>query len=180
MLRNYGFLFFIFLLPTAFSHAQSAKLIGKSMNKALKGTSPKSVPIPGMEDKDPGLLGGTASLFSDAVGVAVGGTFKASKKVLGWSAKGLNPVQLTKIATSGSPFSTMLEMKGNNARKDFEKLMGDQLEKSGALDMLGDMEDVTGWDLPGNDKESFIEQLSDNTISALDKKGASLLKEMVN
>lgn len=165
----------IFLLPQLGSaqSAQSAKLVNKALKKSVKSTNTSSVPVPGVKDKSEGSSG----MLSNAVGSAVGGAFKVGKKAALWSTKGLEPVQIGKIATSGSPFSTLLEMKGKNTRDEFEGMIGDQLEETGALDML---DQVEGFELPGGDKdkEGFVKKVTDNTINALDKKGAEMLAQL--
>lgn len=137
------------------------------------------VSVPGLGDS--GKKSGNGLSLTNAVGSAVGGVLKGGTKALGWATKGLNPLQITKIATSGSPFSTLISMQGKNARKDLEDAIGGQLEKSGALDMLDNVEDLTGFDLPGGgkDKNKFIGAVTDNTIGMLDKKGAELMKGIV-
>ena len=160
--------------------AQSAKTVGKLLDKSMKETRKSNdIPIPGLSESD--RNSGSGLELSNAVGSAVGGVLKGGTKALGWATKGLGPVQLTKVATSGSPFSTLLQLKGKNARKDFENLLGNKLDETGALDLLDQAEGLTGFDLPGGgkDKNKFIGAVTDNTIGALDKKGASLLKGAV-
>lgn len=161
------------LLLPFLGNGQSAKLVNKALKKTVKSTSASSIPVPGVKNKSESSGG----ILSNAVGGAVGGALKVGKKAALWSTKGLGPVQIGKIATSGSPFTTLLEVKGNNARKEFEGMVGDQLEKTGALDML---DQVEGFELPGGgkDKEGFIKQVMDNTLNELDKKGAEVLSQM--
>lgn len=178
---NASLLAFFFLLTPFFLEAQSAKAVDKALNESLKSTKKSGISVPGLGAVGK-AVGGTAGLLTNAVGGAVGGALKAGKKAAFWSVKGLGPMQLGKVATSGSPFSTLLEIKGNNARKEFEGMIGDNLEKSGALDMLDDVEGLTGFDLPGGgkDKDKFISQVTERTIGELDKKGAEMMKEFVN
>ncbi len=160
--------------------AQTAKLVGKTLNKTMKSSSKDpGVSVPGLGDSGKKSDGGLK--LGKAVGSAVGGVLKGGTKALGWATKGLNPVQITKIATSGTPFTTLLSMQGKNARKDLEDAIGGQLEKTGALDMLDSVEDLTGFDLPGGgkDKNKFVSAVTDNTIDVLDKKGAELMKGIV-
>ena len=175
-------LFALFLLITPFwTGAQSAKLVNKALNQTVKSTKKTpDIPVPGLDDAG-GALGSTAGLLSNAVGSAVGGALKLGKKAALFTTKGLGPVQLGKIATSGSPFTTLLEIKGQNARKQFEDLIGDQLEKTGALDLLDKAEGITGFDLPGGgkDKDGFIKSVTDNTIGELDKAGANMMKKLL-
>ncbi len=174
------FVLFLFLSP-AWGSAQSAKLVNKALNQTVKSTTKSpSIPVPGL-DGGPGVAGSTAGLLSNAIGSAVGGALKVGKKAALFTTKGLGPVQLGRIATSGSPFTTLLEIKGQNARKQFEGLIGDQLEKTGALDLLDKAEGLTGFDLPGGgkDKNKFIGKVTDNTIGELDKRGADMMKKMI-
>ncbi len=161
--------------------AQSAKTVGKMLNKSMKKSSKDpGISVPGLGDDGKKSSGGLN--LGNAVGSAVGGVLKGGTKALGWATKGLNPIQITKIATSGSPFTTLLSMQGKNARKDLEDAIGGQLEKTGALDMLDSVEDLTGFDLPGGgkDKNKFVSAVTDNTIDMLDKKGAELMKGIVD
>lgn len=160
--------------------AQSAGAVNKALSKTVKSTKKSSISVPGLGAVG-NVIGGTAGLLTNAVGGAVGGALKVGKKAALWSTKGLGPVQLGRIATSGSPFSTLLEIKGQNARKEFEDIMGEQLEKSGALDLLDRTEELTGFDLPGGgkDKNKFISEVTDRTIGELDKKGAEMMKKFV-
>lgn len=166
----------IIVLFPLLGSGQSAKLVNKALKQTVKSTSASSVPVPGVKDKSEG----SSNMLANAVGSAVGGAFKVGKKAALWSTKGLGPVQIGKIATSGSPFSTLLEMKGQNARKEFEGMVGDQLEKSGALDLLDHAEGLEGFDLTGGgkDKDGFVKKVTDNTIKELDKKGAEILAQM--
>jgi len=167
------------LATTDSAQAQSAKVVGKMLNKSMKKTSKSSLPIPGLGDKE--SKSGNGLSLGNAVGSAVGGVLKGGTKALGWATKGLGPVQLTKIATSGSPFTSLLSMQGKNARKDLEDAIGGQLEKTGALDMLDQVEGLTGFDLPGGgkDKNKFVSAVTDNTLEVLDKKGAELMKGII-
>jgi hypothetical protein len=175
----FSFTFLLFLVPF-WAGAQDSKAIDKALNKSLKSTKKSPISVPGLGAVG-AAAGGTADLLSKAVGGAVGGGLKVAKKAALFSTKGLGPVQLGKIATSGSPFTTLLEIKGKNARKQFEGIIGDQLEKTGALGMLDKAEGLTGFDLPGGgkDKNKFISKVTDNTIGELDKAGAGMMKKLL-
>jgi hypothetical protein len=176
-ITTYSLSFVFLLFMSANLHAQSADAVGKALGGAVKASAKSPIPTPGLGSVG-GALTGSSKLLSDAVGGAVGGALKAGKKAALWSTKGLGPAQLGKIATSGSPFTTLLEIKGKNARKQFEGMIGDQLGKTGALDLLDKTEGLTGFDLPGGkkDKDGFIKKVTDDTIADLDKRGAKALK----
>ena len=167
----------LFLASNVF--CQSSGAVDKALGSALKSTAKSPIPTPGLNAAG-GALTGSSKLLADAVGGAVGGALKAGKKAALWSTKGLGPVQLGKVATSGSPFTTLLEIKGENTRKHFEELIGDQLGKTGALDLLDKTEGLTGFDLPGGkkDKEGFIKKVADETIADLDKRGVKAMKNL--
>ncbi len=160
-------------LPFA-GQAQSSKMVDKMLGKAVKSTAKSSISIPGMGD----VLGESA--LSGAINKAMKGSLKGAKKALEWTTKDLSPLQLTKIATSGNPLSTLMEVKGGNMRKNFEGLISDNLAKTGALDML----DKVGGSIPGFDlaslggKEGFVSKLTDNAIGEVDKSAAKLMEKI--
>ena len=107
---TYSLSFIFILFKSVNLHAQSADAVGKALGGAVKASAKSSMTTPGLGSAG-GALTGSSKLLSDAVGGAVGGALKAGKKAA-------------------------LEIKGSNARKQFEDMIGDQLGKTGALDLL--------------------------------------------
>ena len=134
-----------------------------------------SIPIPGL---DMAQAGDKGLGLADAVTSGVGGAMKSAKKLGLWSLDGLSAKQLTEIATSDTPFTSLLSMKGNNVYKQFSDLIGTGLDESGASDLIGNMTGVAGFEMPSGGKEGFTRSVTENTLGALDKAGAEYLKKL--
>ncbi len=167
------------LIAPLLGYGQDMKAISKALTKSMGSVGKAGVDIPGFSfGINPSTLTGSAGELSDAVESAVGGAMKAGKKSPLFSLDNLNPDQLTKLASSESPFSSLMEMKGPNARADFENIISDQLDKTGAMNLLDNASNIPGFSL-GEGKDMFVKQISDNTISALDKSGAKMIEKFV-
>ncbi len=161
------------------SQAQTSQMVDKMLGKAFKSAAKSDIAIPGLSNLGD-ALGGSGEALSKAVNKGLKGALKGGKKVLDWTTKDLNPMQLAKIATSGNPMSTLMEMKGKNLKKNLEGLIGNNLDKSGAMDLLSQAgKNIPGFDLDKlGGKEGFVSKLTDNAIGQLDDSAAKWMKNL--
>lgn len=163
------------LMMPVLAHAQNAAAISKMLSKGAKTAMKSSINIPGL---DMAQAGDKGLGLADAVTSGVNGALKSAKKLGMWSLDGLSATQLAEIATSDTPFSSILTMKGNNVYKEFSDLIGTGLDESGASDLIGNMTGVAGFEMPSGGKDGFTRSVTENTLDALDKAGAQYLQKL--
>ena len=168
-------------LSPLFVVAQSEKAVDQALSQALKSVSMSDVSIPGVDAAS--VVGNSAlESLSDAVGDAVTASLESGEAANLWSTEGLDAMALGKLKASESPFTTLLSLKGDGARAELESLITDQLQATGAMEMLEQADGLTGFTSAAGDldKGSFVKSLTDNTLNVLDMQGAKMMKKIVN
>jgi len=167
----------IFALPLL-GTAQSSKLVDRAIGKALKKTAKADMSFPKISEAAMSM-GESGSELAGTVNKAMAGALKETRKGGNFSTDGLDASQLSQLASTDEPFSTLLDMK-SGLRQDLEKTVGEQLKKTGAMDMLSKLgPQIPGLDLAGMGAEKAISSmLTNKAVGELDKVGANLLSKL--
>lgn len=155
----------LFWLGAIASFAQEAENVEKTLMQAVAATKGASVAIPMMEQNS------SKDRLSKVVGSAVDGTLKAARKTSLWSVQDLGSAQIGEITLSGSPFTTLFEIKGSAARSEFEGMINAQLAKKGAFEMLEELDS-------GVDRNELLRAVTESMLAELDENGSRLFDSM--
>ncbi len=158
--------------------AQSSKLVDRALGKALKKTAKADMSFPEISEAAMSM-GESGSELSGSVNKALAGALKESKKSGDFTTDGLDMSQLSELASSEKPFSSLLDLK-SGLRDNLESTVGDQLKKVGVMDMLSKMgPQIPGLDLANIGAEKAIaSMLTDKAVGELDKMGSKLLGKL--
>jgi len=149
----------VFLVMFSFAaNAQQTEKVEKALKKAVAKTKGSSITIPLMEDsRDKNKL-------AKAVGSSLDATLKTTSKMGLWSVQTLSEEEIEGIALSGSPFSSLMKIKGESARTEFEKVLNNQLEKNQVFELLPELE-----------KSEVLDEITMSTLVNLDQNGSKQL-----
>jgi hypothetical protein len=139
-------------------YAQEAEMVENALRKAVAQTKGSSVSIPLM-DKSP-----AKKKLAKAVASSVDATLKSTRKTGLWTVQELSAEQIGDIALSGSPFTSLMEVKGEEARSEFNEILSNQLEKNQVFELMEDLE-----------RSEVINEVALGTLISLDRNGSRLL-----
>ncbi|GEM_PF-1871400 len=168
------------LIAPLLGYGQDVKALNKAFQKAINSVSKSGIDIPGFGKNlnQPNLSGDAHKLYAD-VENTVSEVLKTSKDMPIFSLEDLNADQISQLTSTDKPFSTLMDIKGETSRDELEGMVRDQLEKTGAFDVIENSEEIIGFENPLGGKDVYVSDVVNNTISALDESGAKMIGKFV-